>query len=212
MPGLRHKIPLRVFVLDQSFAKKVDTEQEKKVAEPKQKEEKKKEFLHLLDEDQVEVKKLDETDIEDVVKIMRKCAFDVTDSEVLKIIKYGLSFGCYVNRMLIGVGLGWPASYDPEKRRIIAGEYNAVYLEDPAVLLMYEGRGIRSILLRQRERAGRTSDYKYAIAYLSEDIPKGNVVDYIKEAGSQLEKLYLGGDYEFFRTERGVLSVKRLTE
>jgi len=198
--------------MDQGFAKKVDTEQEKKLAEPKQKEEKKKEFIHLLDEDQVEVKKLDETDLEDVVKIMRKCAFDVTDSEVVKIINYGLSFGCYVNRMLIGVGLGWPASYDPEKRMITGAEHNAIYMEDPAVLLMYEGRGIRSILLRQREGAARNANYAYSIAYLSEDIPKGSVVDYIKEAGSQLEKLYLGEDYEFFRTDRGVLSVKRLTE
>ncbi len=193
--------------MDQGFA--VDTKKEKKKEEPK--EEKKKEFIHLLDEDQVEVKKLDREDLEDVVKIMRKCAFDVTEVEVGKIIDYGMSFGCYVNRMLIGVGLGWPTSYDPEKRVIVAGEYNALYIEDPAVLLMYEGRGIRSILLKQRELAAQTANYDYTIAYLSEDIPKGSVVDYIKEAGSQLEKLYLSEEYEFFRTERGVLAVKRMT-
>ncbi len=197
--------------MEQGFAKKVDTKEEKKFAEPKEKEEKKKEFINLLDEDQVEVKKLDEEDIEDVVKIMRKCAFDVTEVEVKKIIGYGLSFGCYVNRMLIGVGLGWPASYDPEKRAIVGGEHNAIYMEDPAVLLMYEGRGIRRILLEQREVAGQAANYDYSIAYLSEDIPKGSVVDYIKEAGDQLEKLYLSVDYEFFRTEKGVLTVKRMT-
>ena len=54
-------------------------------------------------------------------------------------------------------------------------------------------------------------NYNYTIAYLYEDIPKGSVVEYIKEAGSQLEKLYLSEDYEFFRTERGVLAVKRLS-
>jgi hypothetical protein len=197
--------------MEQGFAKKVDTKKEKKAVEPKEKEEKKKEFIHLLDEDQVEVKKLNDEDLEDVVKIMRKCAFDVTEVEVKKIIDYGLSFGCYVNRMLIGVGLGWPARYDPEGRAIVSGDYNSIYLEDPAVLLMYEGRGIRRILLKQRETAGQGANYRYAIAYLSEDVPKGSVVDYIKEAGSQLEKLYLTEDYEFFRTERGVLAVKRMT-
>ena len=194
--------------MDVGFAEKTDTKKE--VKEPQEKDEKKKEFVHLLDEDQVEVKKLKEEDAGEAVKIMRKCAFDVTEKEVSKIIEYGLSFGCYVNRMLIGVGLGWPASYDSEKRMIIDGEYNSVYLEDPAVLLMYEGRGIRRILLREREKAAMENKFMHAIAYLFEDIPKGSVVEYIKEAGSQLEKLYLSADYEFFRTDKGVLAVKRL--
>ncbi len=197
--------------METGFAEKIDTKKEKKVPEVKEKEEKKKEFLHLLDEDQVEVKRLAKPDLEEVVKIMRKCAFDVTESEVEKIIEYGMSFGCYVNRMLIGVGLSWPASYNAEKRIITGGEYNSVYLEDPAVLLMYEGRGIRRILLKEREKAAMVKNYSYTIAYLYEDIPKGSVVEYIKEAGSQLEKLYLSEDYEFFRTERGVLAVKRLS-
>jgi len=193
--------------MDVGFA---EPDTKKEILKEEKKEEKKKEFLHLLDEDQVEVKKLDTEDLEDVVKIMRKCAFDVTEKEVEKIIEYGMSFGCYVNRMLIGVGLGWPASYDNEKRNITGGEYNSLYLEDPAVLLMYEGRGIRRILLREREKSAMEKNLIYTIAYLSEDIPKGSAVEYIKEAGSQLEKLYLSEDYEFFRTDRGVLAVKKV--
>lgn len=190
----------------------VEKKEPKKEAfkEAKEKEEKKMEFVDLLDEDQVEVKKLTTDELKDAVKIMRKCAFDVMESEVKKIIEYDMSYGSFVNRMLIGVGLSWPAKYEPEQRKITGGEYNAVYMEDPAVLLMYEGRGVRRILLREREKEANSRNYKYSIAYLYEDIPKGSVVSYIKEAGSQLEKLYLSEDYEFFRTDRGVLAVKRL--
>ncbi len=199
--------------MEEVFAKKKEDKQVKEEQKPEAVEEKKKaKFVHLLDEDQVEIKCLDEEDAEDALKIMQRCSFEVTEEEVEKVISYGTSFGCYVNRMLIGVGLGWPASYDNERKIIIGGGYNAVYLEEPAVLLMYEGRGIRRILLRARERAATSSKYKYTIAYLSEDIPKGNVVDYIKEGGTQLEKLYLSEDYEFFRTSKGVLAVKRLGE
>jgi len=195
--------------MDSAFVEKKDT---KKEILKEQKEEKKKEFIDLLDEDQVEVKKLTMEELEDAVKVMRKCAFDVTESEVKTIIDYGMSYGAFVNRMLIGVGLAWPAAYDHEKRTIAGKEYNALYMEDPAVLLMYEGRGVRRILLKERENEGLARRYPYSIAYLYEDIPKGSVVDYIKEAGSQLEKLYLSEDYEFFRTDRGVLAVKRLHE
>lgn len=196
--------------MEEKFAEK--KEEVKKEEKPEVEEKKKAKFVHLLDEDQVEIKCLDSEDVEDAVKIMQRCSFEVTEDEVKKVISYRMSFGCYVNRMLIGVGLGWPTSYDSEKRTIISDSNNALYLEEPAVLLMYEGRGIRRILLSARERSAISSNFRYTIAYLSEDIPKGNVVDYIKEGGTQLEKLYLSEDYEFFKTERGVLAVKRVGE
>ncbi len=201
----------QVLVMEPAFTEKIDTKKEL-LKEKKEKEEKKKEFIDLLDEDQVEVKKLSMEELEDAVKIMRKCAFDVTEAEVKTVIEYGMSYGAFVNRMLIGVGLAWPAGYDAEKRVIAGNKYNSGYMEDPAVLLMYGGRGIRRILLKEREKEALSRKYKYSIAYLYEDIPKGSVVEYIKEAGSQLEKLYLSEEYEFFRTDRGVLAVKRLSE
>jgi hypothetical protein len=170
----------------------------------------KKKFVHLLDEEEVEVKRLDDEDIEDCVKVMRKCAFDVTEVEVGNIVGYGKSFGATVNRMLVGVGLAWPAKLDLESKRIMSGEANALYLEDPAVLLAYEGRGVRRILLAEREKEAARSGLKYCIGYLYEDIPKGNIADYITEAGSTLEKLYLSEDYEFFRTEKGILAFKKV--
>lgn len=170
----------------------------------------KKKFVHLLDTEEVEVKRLDAEDIEDCVKVMRKCAFDVTEVEVGNIIAYGKSFGATVNRMLVGVGLAWPAKLELERKVITSGEPNALYLEDPAVLLAYEGRGVRRILLREREKEALNTSLRYTIGYLYEDIPKGNIADYITEAGSALEKLYLSEDYEFFRTEKGILAFKNL--
>ncbi len=112
--------------------------------------------------------------------------------------------------LIVGVGLAWPAKVDLETKRIMSGEPNALYLEDPAVLLAYEGRGIRRILLQEREKEASNSALKYTIGYLYEDIPKGNIADYITEAGSALEKLYLSENYEFFRTEKGILAFKKV--
>ncbi len=182
------------------------TEEKKEEEGPKVK------FMHLLDEEVVEVKRLDDDDIEESVKVMRKCAFDVTEAEVGNIVEYQKSFGATVNRMIIGVGLAWPAKLDLDDKMITGGEPNALYLEDPAVLLTYEGRGIRRILLREREKEAARSGLKYAIGYLYEDIPKGNIASYIMEAGSQLEKLYLSEGYEFFRTEKGILAFKKVQQ
>ncbi|MEW6035680.1 MAG: hypothetical protein AB1529_03645 [Candidatus Micrarchaeota archaeon] len=182
--------------------------QSEKKAEPQ--EAAKPKFIHLLDEEEVEVKRLTAEDIEDCVKVMRKCAFDVTDVEVNNIVSYGKSFGATVNRMLVGVGLAWPAKLDLESKRITSGEPNALYLEDPAVLLAYEGRGVRRILLKEREKEAASTGLKYTIGYLYEDIPKGSIADYITEAGSALEKLYLSESYEFIRTEKGILSFKKV--
>lgn len=173
----------------------------------------KKKFDDLLDTEEVEIKKLTQEDIEDCVKVMRKCAFDVTEVEVGNIVEYGRSFAATVNRMVVGVGLSWPAHLDMDDKKITSGEANSLYLEDPAVLLAYEGRGIRRILLKEREKEALSSGFKYAIGYLYEDIPKGdNISHYITEAGSALEKLYLSEDYEFFRTEKGILAFKKLSK
>jgi hypothetical protein len=188
--------------MDSSF--KVTEEKKQDEEGPKVK------FTHLLDEDEVEVKKLTEEDVEDCVKVMRKCAFDVTEAEVSNIVEYGKSFGATVNRMIIGVGLSWPANIDLESKIITSGDPNALYMEDPAVLLAYEGRGIRRILLEEREKEVLRSGFGYAIGYLYEDVPKGNIASYILEAGSQLEKLYLSEGYEFFRTEKGILAFKKV--
>ena len=171
---------------------------------------KKKPVLQLWDEDQIEVKKLEEEDVDDILPVLRKCTFEVTRKEISGIISFNMSFACYVNRMVVGVGLAWTARYDPDRKSIVTGEPNAVYFEDPAVLLAYEGRGVRRILLRSREKESKSKSFEYGISYISEDLPKEGVESYIKEAGSQLEKLYLSEGYSFFKTKDGLLAVKRL--
>lgn len=170
----------------------------------------KKEFVHLLDEEEVEVKLLTLEDVEDCVRVMRRCAFDVTDVEVKSIIAFNQSYGATVNRMIVGVGLAWPAKINPKTKKISGGESNALYLEDPAILLAYEGKGIRRILLKEREKSATSAGLEYSIAYLYEDIPKGSISDYLSEAGNQLEKLFLSENYEFHRTPNGVLAFKKL--
>jgi hypothetical protein len=165
-----------------------------------------------LSEDEIEIKRLTMEEVEECVKVMRKCAFDVTDAEVGNIIKYGKSFCATVNRMIVGVGLSWPAYLDTRDMIITNNEPNALYLEDPAILLAYEGRGVRRILLSEREKDAAVSGYDYAMGYLYEDIPKGEIADYITEAGSQLEKLYLSEGYKFSRTEKGILAFKKLAK
>jgi hypothetical protein len=181
------------------------TDSKKKEAEaPKRR------FTHLLSEDEIEIKKLTMEDVEECVKVMRKCAFDVTEAEVGNIIKYEKSFGATVNRMIVGVGLSWPAYLDVNEMIITNNQPNSLYMEDPAILLAYEGRGVRRILLKEREKEALSSSYDYAMGYLYEDIPKENIADYITEAGSQLEKLYLSEGYMFSRTEKGIMAYKKL--
>ena len=180
-------------------------EVEAKNIDPKQK----KRVLQLWDEDQIEVKKLILEDMDEVLVVLKKCAFEVTQKEVLGIIAFDLSFGCYVNRMLIGVGLAWPAYYNSDTKKIAEGDSNSIYFEDPAVILAYEGRGIRRILLREREKHGKERSFQYALSFVSEDTPK-DVSSYIKEGASQLEKLYLSEGYSFFKTKEGLLAVKIL--
>ncbi|MFH2106178.1 MAG: hypothetical protein ABII22_02880 [Candidatus Micrarchaeota archaeon] len=173
-------------------------------------EQKKKRVLQLWDEDQIEVKRLDLEDVEDTVVLLKKCTFEVTEKEVAGIISFNVSFGSYVNRMLIGIGLAWPTHLDIDSKTMTSGDPNALYFEDPAVILAYEGRGVRRILLKAREEEAKQRSFKYAISYVSEDIPKGSIGSYIKEGGSQLEKLYMSEGYNFVKTDNGLLALKSL--
>lgn len=196
--------------MDEKFAIKPD-EKEQKEEKEEEKKEKPLKFVRLFDEDQIEIKLLGSDDVEPAVAVMKKCAFEVTKEEVFKIIFYGLSYGCYDNRMLIAVGLSWPTTYDPERKTLVSSEKNnALYLEEPAVLLMYEGRGLRKILVEEREKLAKARGLKYVVSLLEKDTPRISIEDYIKESGSQLEKIYLERGYKFIPTEYGVLAVKKV--
>ncbi|MEM4719851.1 MAG: hypothetical protein QXZ30_00215 [Candidatus Bilamarchaeaceae archaeon] len=195
--------------MDEKFI--ITPDEKESAVEEEKKKEKPPKFVKLFDEDQIEIKLLGTDDVENTVAVMKKCAFDVTKEEVFKVIFYGLSYGCYDNRMLVAVGLSWPTVYDSDKKTIVAGEkYNALYLEEPAVLLMYEGRGLRKILVEEREKLAKSRGLKYVLALLDKETPRVSIEDYIKESGSQLEKIYLELGYKFIPTQYGVLAVKKV--
>ncbi len=164
----------------------------------------------LSDFENVEIKKLMLADLDEVFVIMRKTLWESTKEQVADVLKAGMSYGAYVERMLVGAGLAWPAYYDEKRERIAKGESNAVYLEDVALLLAYEGRGIRKILVEEREKEGKTNGLSYAVSYINPDWPAGTLEDLIKERGNRMEKTYFMRGYEFKRGKDGVLAVKKL--
>ena len=172
------------------------------------KKEEKPKILRIMDDEQIEITKITESEVEDAHNLLLKGGFEVTESEIRNIIKDGLSFGAYVSRILIAVGLGWRAAFDTKKVLIVDGEPNSVYLEDIVVSLAYEGRGVRKILIESREKEARIQQLLYSISYVSGDLPEGDIAGYIKEKGNKLARLYLLENYEFHDTKNGILAVK----
>ena len=181
-----------------------------KEKENKEIEARKAKFVHTLETEEVEIKRLDSEDVEECTKVMKRCGFEVEEPEVANIVIFGNSFAATVDRLIVGIGLSWSAHLDLATKTMTADKPNALYMEDSAVLLAYEGRGIRRILVQEREKEAKLRGFIYSMAFLSEDAPKEHVAEYISEAGNAMEKLYLSEGYEFYRTEQGILAVKRL--
>ncbi|MGV8176767.1 MAG: hypothetical protein ACP5NX_03140 [Candidatus Bilamarchaeaceae archaeon] len=182
-----------------------------KTDEKVMKKEEPKRFVRTLSEEQnIEIKRLSQDESEAATNVMKRAGFDVAKQELDGIIPSGMSYGAYDNRMLIGVALGWAASFDPNSNEIVEGQANAVYLEDPGVLLAYDGSGIRKRLIKAREDDGKSRGYVFAVSYISEEVPRGEIEDYIREAGSVLDRIYLESGYSFFKTRKGLLVVRRL--
>lgn len=167
--------------------------------------------LDLLDNvENAEIKMLANEDVDEVYNIMRRTLWEVSKQQIVEIIKFGTSYGAYVERMLVGLGLAWPAHYDAKKKKMTAGKANALYIEDIALLLTYEGRGIRKMLVQEREKTAKALGFLYIIAFISSDWPAGSLEDMIKERGNRAEKAYLTDGYKFFRAKEGILAVKEL--
>ena len=163
----------------------------------------------LSDFENMEIKKLDGGDAKEVHKIMLKTLWEATEQQAAEVIKSGFSYGAYVERMLVGAGLAWPTNFDGEKAVMSNAVPNALYLEDAALLLAYEGRGIRKMLIAEREKAARAAGFQYAIALISSDW-EGSIPEMIRERGNKTEKEYLGLGYSFVQGKDGTFAVKRL--
>lgn len=178
-------------------------------AGPKQ--EKKKKFHSPTDVEHVEVKKLDSSDVEEAAKVMRKCLFTVTDEEIGGIVAKGMSYGGFVDRILVAVALSWGVRFNPGTWEFEEGEENAVFLEDDAILLAYEGRGIRELLIERREEEGQERKFRYAVAITSPISPEeAKVGEVVQQRGNKTEKALLKRGYRFSKTRNGVVAYKEL--
>ncbi|MDD5337063.1 MAG: hypothetical protein PHS02_01120 [Candidatus ainarchaeum sp.] len=167
--------------------------------------------LDLLDDfENVEIKKLEAGDRKEVHRIMMKTLWEASEQQVADVIKAGFSYGAYVERMLVGAGLAWQTHFDEERGAMDSGEPNALYMEDVALLLAYEGKGIRKMLIDEREKAAGAAGFHYAIALISPDWKGGALEEMIRERGNKTEKEYLGMGYSFARGKDGIFAIKKL--
>jgi GNAT superfamily N-acetyltransferase len=170
-----------------------------------------KKFRAPTNMEEVEIKKLRESDVEESAKVMRKCLFSVTDAEIGQVIARGMSYGAFVDRILVSVGLSWEVRFNPETLDFEEGEGNAIFLEDDAILLAYEGRGIRELLIEKREEEGRGRGKEYAVAITSSINPNDEKLgDAMMQRGNKTEKALIRRGYDFSKTPNGVVAYKKL--
>jgi len=163
-----------------------------------------------IDIEEAEIKRLKAEDAEEVTNIMRKCLFAVTVEEVREVLKRDMSYGAYVGRMLVAVGLGWGAAYNPSNLELETGYTNAIFLEDDAVLLPYEGKGLRELLIDHREIEGRAREFQFAVTITSPLNPDSNLEEVVAQRGTKTEKALMKANYRFYKTRVGVIAVKPL--
>ncbi|MEW5996912.1 MAG: hypothetical protein AB1657_04945 [Candidatus Micrarchaeota archaeon] len=161
-----------------------------------------------IDIEEAEIKRLTPADTEEVTNIMRKCLFAVTEDEVREVLKRNMSYGAYVGRMLVAVGLAWGTGYNPSNLELESGYTNAIFLEDDAVLLPYEGKGLRELLVDHREMEGRARDLRYAVTITTPLNPDANVDEVISQRGTKTERVLMKAGYKFYKTRVGVIAVK----
>ncbi|MCX6773599.1 MAG: GNAT family N-acetyltransferase [Candidatus Micrarchaeota archaeon] len=161
----------------------------------------------------VEIKRLDEEDLEEVVKLMRKALFEIGKKEMKEIkdiLKQGHSYGAYVDRFIIGVGLGFPIYFDRSEKFFSSEEApNALYMEDAAVLIDYQGKGVIEMLVEEREKEARVNGLEYVVGISGDNI-NGDIRAEIEKGGTLMQKKYLQLNYRFANTESGFVVFKKV--
>ena len=82
--------------------------------------------------------------------------------------------------------------------------------EEVALLLAYEGRGIRKKLVEALERLAKENNIKRIYFFLGEEVDGEEINDYIEKRGTKMERLLLSMGYEFFNSEAGLIGYKEL--
>lgn len=169
---------------------------------------------YAIDSEQVELKKLEPEDLEDVLSVMRKSAFEIGNAEkkeIEGIIKQGFSYGAYVDRMLVAVALAWPICFEESSKMIEScSQPNTLYVEDLAILIAYEGKGIREKLVDELEREAKQSGLSYVLAIVGENPKEEDIPSVIEERGTKSERLYLRKGYKFFKGGYGLTAYRKV--
>ena len=164
------------------------------------------------DWEEVEVKQLSVSDFEAVYPVLQKCLFSAEPTEVKEALSKNLSYGGYVDRILVAVGLAWPINFDPDTVEFYDAEPNAVFLEDDAILLQYEGKGLRKLLIEKREERARELGFKYSVTIL--DLPdtskEEDINTIFRKRGNKTEKILLSSGYKFIKQEDRIVAYKLL--
>jgi predicted N-acetyltransferase YhbS len=167
----------------------------------------------IASNESAQIKKLTEEDIDDVVGLMRSALFEIGTNEIKQIkeiIGEERSYGAYVEKFIVGVGLAWPVHFDrAEKTFDTEQEANALYMEEVAVLNEYQGRGIIEMLVEEREMEAKRNGLEYAVGLCGE-LPEGDIRENIEKGGSLMQKKYLLLNYRFAKTESGLIAFKRV--
>jgi hypothetical protein len=161
----------------------------------------------------IEIKRLGEEDLEEVIKLMRKALFEIGKKEIKEIqdiLNQGHSYGAYVDRFVIGVGLAFPIYFNRSDKTFNSEEAaNALYMEDAAVLNDYHGRGVVEMLVEERERDAKVNGLEYVVGISGESI-KGDIRNEIDQGGTMMQKKYLLLNYRFANTDNGLIAFKRV--
>ncbi len=185
----------------------------KKISEKPKALERKKFKAVEVDSEEAQLKKLSVEDLDDVIVVMRKAMFEIGRNEVKEIkeiLGMDMSYGAYVEGFLVGVGLAWPVHFDEAYKAFTDEEANAIFLSEVALLLSYEGKGIREKLIKIREKEGVSRGFEYAVAIVGENPKEDDIVEVIKQRGTREERAFLSLNYKFAKSGNGLLAFKPL--
>ncbi|RME78865.1 MAG: GNAT family N-acetyltransferase [Methanobacteriota archaeon] len=170
---------------------------------------------YSIDSEQAELKKLEISDLDDVVSVMRKSAFEIGSAEkreIESVIKQGFSYGAYVDRMLVGVALAWPICFDDGRKQLsVCEQPNTIYIEDLAVLNAYEGMGIREKLVNVIEEEGSSRGLSFIVSIVGENPKEDDIISVVENRGTKAERMFLSKNYKFFKSGYGLAAYKRVS-
>lgn len=160
------------------------------------------------DLEEVEIGKLTEEDFDEVFRLLTRVGWEVDKKDLLKILKYRMSFGAFVERMLIAVALAWPVHFDENSLVLKEGNENSLYLEEVAILLKYEGSGIRKRLILARENEAK-KNFAFTLSILEKISTQSSTLS-IREERFCSAEIFKELNYTLIPLNDKIIAFKRL--